>query len=338
MSSWIHRVGALFGGQATAPKALPVVRPLIASAAPKAAAVVPRAAMPTPATSTPDKGLVAVDSQPTFFEWLVGTGPLIDMPLRANEQRMLVRLDATLASDASRNALLPRAPAVIPQLLNSLRDENQSSESLAQRVAKDPLLVAEVIRLANSVHYGSRNGEAAQAGDLPRAISRIGIEGLRRAIARVVLKPIFDAQADPLSARTTPRLWLHSEAKAAECMRLCRAAGVDPFEGYLAGLMHNIGWTAALRVIGRSETAVPTHFSKVFVQAFESRCESFFAMLVMPWDLTDSITALAVEMLDGGGLAASRSPLGQALLEADRNAAAQMLAPAAVGELEEALA
>jgi HD-like signal output (HDOD) protein len=246
------------------------------------------------------------------------------MALRVSEQRMLARLDATLASDSTRNALVPRAAAVIPQLLNSLRDESQSSLVLATKIAKDPLLVAEVIRLANSAHNSLRGGDGAPSTDLPQAVTRIGIEGLRRAIARVVLKPIFDAQADPLSARTAPRLWLHSEAQSAECMRLCRVAGIDPFEGYLAGLMHNIGWTAALRVIGRSEASIPKHFSHAFVRAFESTCDRFFAMLVMPWELTESITALAKEILDGG-LEASRSPLGQALGAAERHASLQLI-------------
>lgn len=285
-----------------------------------------RAARSAPAPDTEASVFVEpMHAQPhvPFFEWLLDTRTAAEETLRPHEQRLLARLDAVLAADSSRAELLPRAPAVIPQLMNSLRDERQSAQALAERVAKDPNLVAEVIRLANSAL--ARGGQAV--GDLPQAIARLGTQGLRRAIARVVLRPIFDAPDDSLSGRAAPRLWRHSEVKAAECMRLAAAAGLDPFEGYLAGLMHDIGWTAALRALDRASEAgrgLPTQFSRAFVPAFETRREMFFAMLVMHWQITDSLTALAAELLDGG-FAAARSPLAQALRAADRNASLDML-------------
>ncbi|MEP7098903.1 MAG: HDOD domain-containing protein [Burkholderiales bacterium] len=331
MSSWIQRVGALFGGRAAA-SVVATSRSRSRASAPVRTRTMVTAA---PSTQPPDTDAsvfaesVIPDPQLPFFEWLLGTSASLDAPLLPNEHRLLARLDAVLAADASRNELLPRAPAVIPQLMNSLRDESQSAQALADRVAKDPNLVAEVIRLANS----TLTRAAEPVSDLPQAILRLGTQGLRRAIAKVVLKPIFDAQANSLSGRAAPRLWLHSEAKAAECMKLAAAAGLDPFEGYLAGLMHNIGWTAALRALdraGKVEGGAPPQFSRAFVQAFEGRREMFFAMLVMPWQLTDSLTALAVELLDGG-LSASTSKLGQALLAADRNASLDMLGAGAPG-------
>jgi hypothetical protein len=88
--------------------------------------------------------------------------------------------------------------------------------------------------------------------------------------------------------------------------------------------MHNIGWTAALRALDRANGGAQPQFSRAFVQAFEPKREMFFALLVMPWQLTASLTALAVELLDGG-LASATSLLGQALCEADRSASLSML-------------
>lgn len=330
MSSWIQRMGALFGGPTAAPAVIaprPRTRPT-APTRPRAAAVVAVAQPQPPDTESPVFAESAIpDPQVPFFEWLLGTSTTPAAALLPHEHRLLAHLDAVLAADSARSELLPRSPAVIPQLMNSLRDEGQSANALADRVAKDPNLVAEVIRLANGVLARA----AEPVSDLSQAISRLGTQGLRRAIAGVVLKPIFDAPADSLSGRAAPRLWLHSEAKAAACMRLAGAAGLDPFEGYLAGLMHNIGWTAALRALDKAEGGTPSQFSHAFVQAFEARREMFFALLVMPWQLTDSLTALAVELLDGG-LAASSSKLGQALLAADRNASLEMLGAGALLE------
>ncbi len=336
MPSWIQRVGALFGGHpavhmAAAP---PLRHRSVAPIRPRAESAQAPSTQPVETDSPVFVESVIPDPQLPFFEWLLGTGPSLDQPLTPNEQRLLARLDAVLAADSSRAELLPRAPAVIPQLMNSLRDENQTAQALADRIAKDPNLVAEVIRLANSTLARA----AEPVNDLPQAVVRLGSAGLRRAIAKVVLKPIFDAPPDSLSGRGAPRLWQHAEAKAAECLRLAAAAGLDPFEGYLAGLMHNIGWTAALRALDKAtsfETNAPApepaQFTRAFVQAFETRRETFFALLVMPWQLTDSLTSLAVELLDGG-LAASRSTLGQALFAADRNASLDMLGAGALLE------
>ena len=318
MSNWLHRVGVLFGGRARAPIIPPPhARTAVASVHRAAAASVPAEAAPVFDT--------VPDLQLPFFEWLVDAGPALDTALHDSERHLLARLDAALASDSSRTALLPRAPAVIPQLLNSLRDDSQSSSAIAERIARDPHLVAEVLRMANS----AQTRAITRVTDIAEAVNRLGTDGLRRAIARVVLKPMFDGQADSLSARCAPRLWQHSEAKAAACLKEAAARGLDPFDGYLAGLMHNVGWTAALRAIDRSEGGAPTQFSRAFVAAFEPRRESFFALLVMPWQLTDALTELAVELLDGG-LAAACSPLGEALRAADTRASLEMLGAASL--------
>jgi HDOD domain len=308
-------VGALFGGRSAPPDAarmashvasLPGVSTEAASGASEPAAV--------------EETTVAVDLRHAFFDWVIDTVSVPSDVLLDGERRLLVQLDAVLASDDSRSALLPRAPAVIPQLLNSLRDEGQSATALAERVMRDPHLVVEVIRMANSAH--ARADEPVV--DIAQAIGRIGTNGLRRAIARVVLKPMFSGTADTLSARCAQRLWEHSDAQAAACQQEAAVRGLDPFEGYLAGLMHNVGWTAALRAIDRSKFGAPNLFSRAFVAEFDQRRETFFALLVIPWQLTAGLTALGTALRDGD-LAGACSPLGEALRAAHQRASLEML-------------
>ena len=108
------------------------------------------------------------------------------------------------------------------------------------------------------------------------------------------------------------------------CQQLATESGLAPFEGYLTGLMHNIGWSAALRAIDRSAGGAPNHYSRAFIQQFESRRERLFASLVTPWQLTDGLTALAAEILEHGGLANAHSALAQALLAAEQQAALEV--------------
>jgi len=264
----------------------------------------------------------AGDWELRFFEWLIGAAPGAGAPDVAGEAPLLAHVDAVSRSDELREDLLPRARSVIPELLHSLRDDTQSMRALSARVARDPNLVVEVIRLANTVGYRPDS----QVVDLMQAISRLGTEGLRRAIARVLLKPIFDAQADPLLGRATQRLWQHSELKASLCLQQAASAGLDPFESYLAGLMHNVGWTAVFRAIDRSPGGAPQHFSAAFIHALAPRRERLFALLMRSWGLSNTLTSLAQEVLDVG-FPNAQQPLAQLLLYADRTASQQLLQP-----------
>jgi len=268
------------------------------------------------AEETPD----AADLRDAFFDWVVGVDSVPSEGLSEDERQRLAELDAVLASDDSRTALLPRAPAVIPQLLGALRDEGQSVTALAERVTRDPHLVAEVIRMANSAQARADEPVA----DIAQAIGRIGTNGLRRAIARVVLKPMFSGTDDTLSARCAQRLWEHSDAQAAACQKEAASRGLDPFEGYLAGLMYNVGWTAALRAIDRSQVGPPKQFTRSFIAEFDQRREAFFALLVIPWQLTTGLTALGIALRDGDR-AGALSPLGEALRAANQRASLEML-------------
>ena len=280
------------------------------NAAPPAQTELPRAGAPAPA--------VAPDLQ--YFAWLTQSTPHEAAEPSAHERRLLEYIDTVSADEEQRHTLVPRARAVIPQLMSSLRDESQSVQALSARVARDPNLVVAVLQLANSPGYGT----GAPIEDLTQAIGRLGTDGLRQAIARVLLKPIFDAQADPLVGRTAERLWRHAEAKAALCQQTARLARVEPFDAYLAGLMHNVGWTACFRALDRSRNGVPASLSVAFVRALAPRRERLFALLLQSWRLSDAMTALADEVL-AGGFAAARQPLATLLLSADRAAFLQLL-------------
>lgn len=267
----------------------------------------------------PGSANLAVSPDLQYFSWLTGDPPA-EGELMAQEQDLLAHLDALTRNDEALAALVPRARSIIPQLMHSLRDESQSAQALTARVARDPNLVVEVLRLASSVGYGA----GTPVSDLTQAIGRLGTEGLRRAIARILLKPIFDAQADPLLARTSERLWQHAECTAQLCMQMAPVARVNPFDAFLAGLMHNVGWTAACRALDRAPGGAPVVMSAAFVAALTQRRENLFAHLVRSWSVSDSLGALADEIL-GGHTAGARLPLGTLLRSADRAAFLQLL-------------
>ncbi|MGH8796598.1 MAG: HDOD domain-containing protein, partial [Caldimonas sp.] len=275
---------------------------------------------------------VETDLRGPFVAWLLSDNEApsgsADAPADPAVERMFARLDEVIASEALRAHLLPRAPHVVPQLMKTLRDERYSSADVAQRISKDVVLTAEVIRVATSAER--RGGDAGDGEiDLARAVAVIGTQGLRRAIANVVLRPIFEARGDTLSARAATRIWQDADRKARLCAALAAQQALDPFDGYLAGLLHNTGWSAALRAIDGFADAPLRIAQLVQSQAAAGlfrRRDALFGALVEPWQLGPALTQLAVEV-GRNGLAAAPSTLGAALRAAERLATLYALAP-----------
>jgi HD-like signal output (HDOD) protein len=286
-------------------------------------------AAPAPEASLAVDEPLSADQRIAFFRWIVAlpapasTGAA---PPDLLVQNLLERLDEVIASETLRAALLPRAPHVIPQLMKTLRDESYSSVDVASRISRDVVLTAEVVRSATSaLQRGDDEGEI----DLPRAVTMIGTQGLRRAIANVVLRPIFDARGDTFSARAAAQIWQDADRKARLGAVLASQQALDPFDGYLAGLLHNTGWTALLRAVdgfediglGGAQLAHPEVAPKLL-----QRRDSLFGALVGPWNLSAAIDGVAAE-IGSVGIDAVASPLGLALRQADRLAALFAIAP-----------
>jgi len=261
-----------------------------------------------------------------FFAWLLSQPkteptPSTDAEALSGEaaldeqaRSVLARLDEVIQSDLQRNALLPRAPQVLPQLMRSLRDDHYVSVEVAARIGKDAVLAAEVIRAANGSHRGSREPIV----DLSQAVLSIGADHLRRVIAKSVLRPIFNVRGASLSARAAPQIWINAEFKARLCSALAAAEGLDPLDGYLAGMLHDTGWTALLRALdGLGPAAIDTSrlIAPTMARALADRRDLLFCKLMRPWQLSMSLVAMADD-IETSGLAAARSALAVSLQRA----------------------
>lgn len=181
------------------------------------------------------------------LRWLLGQsadGPLL-AGTSVQAQRLIDELDTVLDSEAACSKLLQRAPNVVPRLLKILRDEDHSSLEVSRWVTRDVMLSAEVMRVAKSAYFQRHKGTMT---DMVQAIQLIGDVGLQQAIARVVLKPLFEAGPFALLTRCAERLWLDAERTARMSVAVAQTRGTDGFEAYMAGLLYNVGWNAVLRV------------------------------------------------------------------------------------------
>lgn len=246
-----------------------------------------------------------------LLSWLLERPAAEGPPRTDNEKKVLAALDTTLALPALPEDLLPRAAALIPQLLAMLRQTQLPVPALAQRIAKDVVLTAEVLRLASSPFYRAQG----QVTDLEQAIQLIGEAGLQSVIARVVLKPIYDATPGAWSGLAAARLWEHSEALAADGANAAAEIGAAMFDGYLAGLLHDAGWTVALRIVDKAGLPLPVTLTGDFCRAMERRAHRLFAKAAQRWTITPEFSAFCAEAREHP-LATAKHPLAAALRKA----------------------
>lgn len=260
------------------------------AAAPAAAPAPPPAALPAEPPSVPPNPPTAA-LRPLLLPWLLGDAEAIERPLSAPEAAALAALDAVLALPALPDELLPRAASLMPQLLAMLRQTDLPVQALAQQVSKDVVLAAEVLRTARSPYYRAR-GEVA---DLTQAITLIGESGVQSVIARVLLRPIFEPPPGTLGQRVALRLWDHAERMAGLAADEARASGLRAFDGYIAGLLHDAGWTIAARAIDRAGVVLDGAPSVAFCREIDQRAHRLFGIAGRSWAITAAFQALCAD-------------------------------------------
>jgi hypothetical protein len=253
--------------------------------------------------------------------WLLGCGELTDTPITPIERQALDTVARTLALPQIPDNLLPRAAALIPQLIALVRQTDMPTPAIAERIGKDAVLAAEVMRLASSAYYRVQG----DVTNLEQAITLIGLQGLQTVIARVLLKPIYQSQPGPLSGRAAPRMWDHSEALARHTAILAQPAGQPVFDGYLAGMLHDTGWTAAFSLIDRAGIQLPVPPSQAFGAALTEQMHRLFGLAAQRWEITPGFTALARDARSNG-LTAANHPLAHLLRQGQQLALEELQA------------
>ena len=216
---------------------------------------------------------------------------------------------------------LPRLPAVLPQLLRTLKNDNAAGGELAKLVGRDPMMVGEVMRVTSSVFYRS----AQPITSLQQAVVLLGQDGLRRVLTQHVMKPILQANAGTLGHVAGERLWDHAERCAHACAWLGRSSGCDAFEAYLAGIICHTGTGAVVRLLDQLmpvEADAPPLSS-----GFLSACSQLAARLSLQasehWELPVRVIEAMAECQEPATPVGSA--LGRTLSVADTLAIAQLL-------------
>ncbi len=278
MYRWLRR---LLAGPAIVPA--PAIAPALAPVSEPAPAAVPAPAAATLPAPVSFEQLDRIER--AWNGWLFDLCEEGGLELNEAEARVLEALAPIRAAQQSGAALVRRMPGLVPQLLQSLRSDTFSGSALSRTISSDPVLVAAVVRLANSCQQGT----GSTISSVEHAVILIGQEGLRQLITTVAFRPIVDVHSGFYTRRLAPRLWEHAERCAAGARQVAPAAGVEPFDAFLAGLLQHVGLAAALRMMDQAARGEQRLASSVFLARLLRDTRLLAADIAREWHFPDTV-------------------------------------------------
>lgn len=213
---------------------------------------------------------------------------------------------------------LPRRPELLPRILQALKDENCTVQQLGDLIIRDPVLVANLLKLVNSAALRTH---ATAIDSLDRALLMLGTDGIRRLVIIAMMQPVMQVSGGVLG-RLSVLAWAHSQRAAEIAVKGNdrRNDSVDPQSLQLMLLLRGLGGIMVIQTL-RSECSnrnagVP---AAVYVEDLLRRWSPRYAALVAwQWSLPDAMVQALRGTNNDPGLRA-------ALAETSRLAAEQVL-------------
>jgi putative nucleotidyltransferase with HDIG domain len=217
----------------------------------------------------------------------------VSAPGTAKDARELgLRLEKIiLGRIADDKLVLPAAPALATRCMSLLEEKEANLKGCASIMEHDPVLSAQVLRIANSVAYGGGTVRTVE-----QAVMRLGAQKLRSFFLTISAFKIFDSR-DPRISKATSGLWEHSLATGLLARDLSALAGsADADLAYLTGLLHDVGkpilasmLLEAERLASSSRPSVQWFSSEVWIDAVQRSHRAVGAALAAKWRLPETV-------------------------------------------------
>ncbi len=146
-------------------------------------------------------------------------------------------MSINLAKRIEEIADLPSMPHTLQKILDNLDGVASSAQTLELLIRDDPVLSANILRIANSPFYGV----SGEVSSLSRAVVIMGFDEIKNLVIGLSLTGTFSGELG-VDLFTAKQLWLHSIGVARGCQAMAAfVPELDPEELFTAGLMHDIG-------------------------------------------------------------------------------------------------
>jgi len=184
----------------------------------------------------------------------------------------------------------PRRPSLLPQLLRAVNDEDVSRRELVTIISKDPSLVGNLLKMANSSFY---RVSAQAVESIDRAVVILGNDGIRSLIAAALAQPIFQIRGGEFP-RFPEIAWEHTfRTASATVAHSAIVEKSDPFAAQLLGLVAGMAGIVVFRVALDQYEARPKlrPHPGVMASLLDTQAVAVAKRISVSWGLSDRISA-----------------------------------------------
>lgn len=140
---------------------------------------------------------------------------------------------------SSKNLIFPTSMNATMRIRSALNTVDISAHQVAQLVGAEPVLSAQLLKLANSAAIRSISGTIT---DLQTAITRLGFALVRNVAISVGMRQLAQLHTKGPVSEKLESLWKRTISVAATSYVLAKKlTKINPDEAMLAGLLHDIG-------------------------------------------------------------------------------------------------
>jgi HD-like signal output (HDOD) protein len=270
-----------------------------ARAAAKIAAAAAPPAVSAPTAATPEVVPIAqgpevapLTSEQTFARLhQLSFGPAAVGEAWPSSHAEVISATADVLQDAStEDRYTPRRPSLLPQLLRAVNDEDVSRRALVAIISKDPSLVGNLLKMANSPFY---RVSAQAVESIDRAVVILGNDGIRSLIAAALAQPIFQIRGGDFP-RFPEIAWEHTfRTASAAVTHTAIVEKSDPFAAQLLGLVAGMAGIVVFRVaLDQYEARPKLHpHPGVMASLLDTQSVAVAKRISVSWGLSDRIIA-----------------------------------------------
>lgn len=151
-------------------------------------------------------------------------------------------MDQAIAGNVIKPADLPAPPKDAIRFVQACSNPAVDARELASIVANDPVLTAELLRIANSAWFGLVN----PVKSVSRAVTVMGSRALRNLVLCICMQDALRAEEIP--GFNIELYWEDALRRAASARQLSDLAGLDADECFTAGLLQDFGLLVLLHL------------------------------------------------------------------------------------------
>jgi len=186
---------------------------------------------------------------------------------------------------------IPIIPETLNRILNEIENDKSSAKELGEIIREDPVLTAQLLKIANSPYYG----RARQISSVSKAIVLIGFKEVRNIVIGLSLTSAFPSNI-VINNIKLKDLWLHSIGTAVASQMIAqKMSGLDPDELFTAGLVHDIGCAVMFCCFEKELRDIVTYMETKNVSFLEAESSLGFyhteigAFLGAKWGFSDML-------------------------------------------------